>query len=156
MKQREKDASGVLFPPPLAHLVMLITGLAIHSLRPKRFLPKGKVQFAIGLPFVGIAVILSVWAVRTMRQAATEINAYKPTTAIVMRGPFQFSRNPMYLSLTALYIGIATVVNSLWAILLLPVALVAISRGVIEREERYLERKFGEKYIRYKASRPTS
>ena len=41
--------------------------------------------------------------------------------------------------------------NSLWAILLLPVALVAISRGVIEREERYLERKFGEKYIRYKA-----
>ncbi len=86
-----------------------------------------------------------------MIQAETELNAYKPTTAIVMRGPFRFSRNPLYLSLTALYIGIATVVNSLWAIVLLPVALVAISRGVIEREERYLERKFGEEYLRYKA-----
>jgi protein-S-isoprenylcysteine O-methyltransferase Ste14 len=57
----------------------------------------------------------------------------------------------MYLALTVLYIGIATSVNALWAMVLLPVALVALSLGVINREERYLERKFGQEYLRYKA-----
>jgi protein-S-isoprenylcysteine O-methyltransferase Ste14 len=53
--------------------------------------------------------------------------------------------------MTMIYTGIAALRNALWAILLLPVALVVIRRGVIEREERYLERKFGEEYLRYKA-----
>jgi protein-S-isoprenylcysteine O-methyltransferase Ste14 len=53
--------------------------------------------------------------------------------------------------MTIIYTGISSLVNALWAILLLPVALLVIQRGVIEREERYLERKFGEEYIRYKA-----
>jgi protein-S-isoprenylcysteine O-methyltransferase Ste14 len=50
-----------------------------------------------------------------------------------------------------MYAGIAALRNALWAIILLPVALLVIQRGVIEREERYLERKFGEEYLRYKA-----
>jgi protein-S-isoprenylcysteine O-methyltransferase Ste14 len=53
--------------------------------------------------------------------------------------------------MTMIYTGIASLVNALWAILFLPVALLMIQRGVIEREERYLERKFGEEYRRYKA-----
>jgi protein-S-isoprenylcysteine O-methyltransferase Ste14 len=50
-----------------------------------------------------------------------------------------------------MYAGIAALANALWAIVLLPVALLVIQRGVIEREERYLERKFGEEYLSYKA-----
>ena len=53
--------------------------------------------------------------------------------------------------MTIIYAGIASLANALLAILLLPVALLVIQRGVIEREERYLERKFGEEYLRYKA-----
>jgi protein-S-isoprenylcysteine O-methyltransferase Ste14 len=53
--------------------------------------------------------------------------------------------------MTMIYTGIASLVNALWAILFLPVALLMIQRGVIEREERYLERKFGEEYLSYKA-----
>jgi protein-S-isoprenylcysteine O-methyltransferase Ste14 len=52
--------------------------------------------------------------------------------------------------MTLLYAGIASIVNSLWAMLLLPVVLTVITRGVIEREERYLERKFGDEYVSYK------
>ena len=70
---------------------------------------------------------------------------------MVTQGPFRYTRNPAYLSMTIIYTGISSLVNALWAILLLPVALLVIQRGVIEREERYLERKFGEEYIRYKA-----
>jgi protein-S-isoprenylcysteine O-methyltransferase Ste14 len=50
-----------------------------------------------------------------------------------------------------MYMGIASLANALWAIILLPVALLVIQHGVIEREERYLERKFGEEYLSYKA-----
>jgi protein-S-isoprenylcysteine O-methyltransferase Ste14 len=53
--------------------------------------------------------------------------------------------------MTMIYTGIAALANALWAMLLLPVALLVIQRGVIEREERYLERTFGEEYLRYKA-----
>jgi protein-S-isoprenylcysteine O-methyltransferase Ste14 len=52
--------------------------------------------------------------------------------------------------MATIYAGISSLANALWAILLLPAALVVVQRGVIEREERYLERKFGEEYLRYK------
>ena len=66
-------------------------------------------------------------------------------------GPYWFTRNPLYLAATLIYAGIAVRFNALWAALLLPLVLGVVQRGVIEREERYLERKFGEEYIRYKA-----
>jgi protein-S-isoprenylcysteine O-methyltransferase Ste14 len=68
-----------------------------------------------------------------------------------MEGPFRYTRNPAYLSMTMMYAGIAALRNALWAIVVLPVALLVIERGVIEREERYLEGKFGEEYLSYKA-----
>jgi protein-S-isoprenylcysteine O-methyltransferase Ste14 len=52
--------------------------------------------------------------------------------------------------MTLIYAGIASLANALWAIVVLPVALLVIQRGVIEREERYLEGKFGEEYLSYK------
>jgi protein-S-isoprenylcysteine O-methyltransferase Ste14 len=66
-------------------------------------------------------------------------------------GVFRFSRNPLYLSLTLLYIGISLLFNALWALLLLLPLLVIVQIGVIQREEVYLERKFSDEYLRYKA-----
>ena len=85
-----------------------------------------------------------------MRRAGTSVNPTEPTTVLVMDGPFKFTRNPLYLSLALFYAGVATLVNALWAMLMLPIVLLVINRGVIGREERYLERKFGEQYIQYK------
>ncbi len=75
---------------------------------------------------------------------------WRPTTALVVGGPFRFTRNPMYLGTTLLYIGIAILAQALWALVLLPFVLMIVQRGVIEREERYLEGKFGADYLRYK------
>jgi protein-S-isoprenylcysteine O-methyltransferase Ste14 len=91
------------------------------------------------------------WFERAMRHAGTPANPYKPVSHIATEGPFRYTRNPAYLAMTMIYTGIAGLANALWAILLLPVALLVIQRGVIEREEHYLERKFGEEYLRYKA-----
>jgi protein-S-isoprenylcysteine O-methyltransferase Ste14 len=103
-----------------------------------------------GLSFI-LAVILAVLASRTMRQAGTNVNPSQPTTAIVSDGPFRFTRNPLYLSLTLLYSSISLLANALWPMLMLPIVLIIIERGVIAREERYLEDKFGEEYTHYKA-----
>jgi protein-S-isoprenylcysteine O-methyltransferase Ste14 len=86
-----------------------------------------------------------------MRGADTTIRIDKPVSSLIQDGPFRYSRNPGYLALTMLYAGIAVRRNSLWAILLLPLVLIVIQREVIEREERYLERTFGEEYPAYKA-----
>jgi protein-S-isoprenylcysteine O-methyltransferase Ste14 len=97
----------------------------------------------------GIAIVVS--AIRAFRQARTPVDVRKPTTAIVTHGVFQWSRNPMYLSLTLLYLGLALLLNSLWIVLMAVPVLGVVRWGVIAREELYLERKFGEEYLRYKA-----
>jgi len=70
---------------------------------------------------------------------------------LVTEGPFRYTRTPGYVAMAIIYTGIASLANALWAVVLLPIALIVIQRGVIEREERYLKRKFGEDYRRYKA-----
>ncbi len=146
-----RDHANVRFFPPLAYAAPMAAGLALHFALSDRFLPQGWVQLAAGLPLMAASGLLAVWASITMRRAGTTVDAYSSTTAIVAHGPFRFSRNPMYLALTGLYVGIAVSVNALWVVVLLPVALVSITVGVIAREESYLERKFGTEYTSYKS-----
>jgi protein-S-isoprenylcysteine O-methyltransferase Ste14 len=73
----------------------------------------------------------------------------KPTTVLVTEGPFRYSRNPIYLALTLLYLGVAFLVNAWWILLLVVPVLLVIRYGVIAREEVYLARKFGDAYRQY-------
>jgi protein-S-isoprenylcysteine O-methyltransferase Ste14 len=75
----------------------------------------------------------------------------KPTSSLITDGPFRYTRNPGYLAGAMVYAGVASLTNVLWAFLFLPVVLFMMQRTAIEREERYLERKFGEEYLDYKA-----
>jgi hypothetical protein len=97
------------------------------------------------------AVAIVVPAFRAMARAGTSFRTERPTTAIVTDGPFRYTRNPIYVALTLLYLGIGTVLNALWVLLLIVPVMVLMQLGVIAREERYLERKFGDEYLRYKA-----
>src|SRR5215218_6616348 len=95
-------------------------------------------------------VALATWFVRAMCGADTTLDVDKPVSSLVQNGPFRYSRNPGYLSLTMIYAGIAILRNALWAILFLPLLLIVTQRELIEREERYLQRTFGEEYLAYK------
>jgi len=86
-----------------------------------------------------------------MQAAGTNVNPSRPTTAIVECGPFGFSRNPLYLALTLLYFGLTLAFNTWWGIVLLVPVLIIMHRGVVLREERYLEQKFGETYRQYRS-----
>jgi len=74
-----------------------------------------------------------------------------PTTAIVKSGPFRFYHNPLYLALMLLYLGLTLAFNTWWGIVLLVPVLIIMHCGVVLREERYLEQKFGETYRQYRS-----
>jgi protein-S-isoprenylcysteine O-methyltransferase Ste14 len=145
----DQDKPGIRVPPPPIYLLALLLGLLLDRRVHVPFLPRG-VARVLGWSLVGGGTMLTAWFVRTMRSADTTIRIDKPVSSLVQDGPFRYSRNPGYLSLTMLYAGIAVRRNALWAILLLPLVLYVIQREVIEREERYLERTFGEEYLAYK------
>ena len=141
--------AGVIAPPPLVYLAGVVIGLVLPNPVPAPILPRG-LGYGLGAVLILIAVWISLWGVRELRRAGTAVNPRIPTTALVTTGPFRFSRNPLYVSLTLCYLGIAIAAQSLLALVLLPVVLVVMQYGVIYREERYLEDRFGADYVRYK------
>jgi protein-S-isoprenylcysteine O-methyltransferase Ste14 len=83
-------------------------------------------------------------------RAAAGLDLERPNR-LVDSGPYVFSRNPMYVAWTLGYVGVALVAGTAWPLLLLPVVLV-VTQVVVRREERSLERQFGDAYRTYKAS----
>ena len=145
----ERDNPGINVPPPLIYVAPLLLGLVLDRRRHLPFLPRGMAR-GLGLALLGGGAVLNAWFLRTIRDADVPIRTDKPVPRLTTEGPFRYTRNPSYLALAMIYAGIAVLRNSLWAILLLPVVLVVIQREVIGREERYLERTFGEEYRDYK------
>jgi len=144
-----QDNPGVIVFPPLLFGGTLIVGLSLHWLMPRTVLPR-QLARSLGLLLIVVSIVNAAWAQRMMHKAGTNVNPYKPSLAIVTEGPFHFSRNPLYLSLLGLYLGITLLFNALWPLLLVVPLLVVTQYGIIRREERYLEAKFGDPYRTYK------
>jgi protein-S-isoprenylcysteine O-methyltransferase Ste14 len=144
-----RDDPGIKVPPPLIYLVPLLLGLLLDRRRHLAFLPRGATR-VLGWSLVGCGVALNGWFLRTIQEADVPIRTDKPVPRLTTEGPFRYSRNPSYLALAMVYAGIAVLRNSLWTILLLPLVVAVVQREVIGREERYLERAFGEAYLAYK------
>lgn len=149
MAVRSADVAGVVAPPPLIFGVPLAAAIYENTSLPLPMLPR---PFAvpIGGVLAVIAFVILIAAVVRFRKANTPLVPFEPTTAIVDSWPYSFSRNPVYLSMTLLYVAIALVFNTAWPLLLLPLVLLVMHRGVILREERYLDGKFGDQYRDYK------
>ncbi|MDE2173132.1 MAG: isoprenylcysteine carboxylmethyltransferase family protein [Patescibacteria group bacterium] len=143
------DSPQIIAPPPLIYLSGLTMGIVLHWIRPLPFLP-GNLALPLGVVFVVISIALIVTAMRAFVKAKTNIDPRKSATSIVSTGPYRFSRNPIYLSMTLLTVGIAMWVNTLWILIALVLVLLIMQFGVIAREETYLARKFGEEYLQYK------
>jgi protein-S-isoprenylcysteine O-methyltransferase Ste14 len=137
-------------PAPLIFVAVLVVGVLLSLAFPVNFLPR-LVGVPVGIACVLLPFVLGFAALRAMRHARTSVIPYRPTTALLTEGPYRLSRNPMYLAMVVQYVGLAMLFNALWAIALLPLALVVVHVTVIKREERYLEQRFGEDYRAYKA-----
>lgn len=151
MPPDNKDRAGVIAPPPLIYLGGILIGLALD-----RWWRGWPIFILTGWRWSGCVLILAgallaITGRRAMLAAETNINPFKPTLSIVSSGPFRFTRNPLYLALTLIYAGLAFVLNTWWCVVLLAPVLLLIHFGVVAREERYLEFKFGESYRQYRA-----
>jgi protein-S-isoprenylcysteine O-methyltransferase Ste14 len=146
-----KAANLGIVRPPLVYLCGIVLGLLLHFAWPVRFLSR-----AVSLPLGGTAVLLAaalfLYAVRTFRAAGTPVPGNRPTTTIVRKGPYRWTRNPIYLSFSLFQLGIAVCINSLWLLATLIPAVALMSFVVIPREEHYLETRFPSDYLAYKAS----
>jgi protein-S-isoprenylcysteine O-methyltransferase Ste14 len=150
MADSSTDTPGVMACPPLFFVGALGLGLFLHWWIPVHPLPA---QFSrtLGAGLCLASVVVGIWGGTTMHRAGTNVRPDRPVTALVTGGPFRFSRNPLYLSLTALYLGITLLCDALWPLMTLVPLLVVVHGRIILREERYLESRFGDEYRAYKA-----
>jgi protein-S-isoprenylcysteine O-methyltransferase Ste14 len=142
--------AGVWLPPPLLYVLPFLLARLLQTVIPLPFLPEGIVPVAAVL-FFAIGLILCVWSIGLFRRSKTSLVPVKPTATLVLSGPYQVTRNPMYLGLLCLYLAAAFWLNMVWALVLVPIVIGIVQRIVIEKEERYLEQQFGETYRQYKA-----
>jgi len=146
----EKETDHVReVPAPLIFLGVLILGLWLGRVFPVRFLP-GNLSYVVGVVLVVVALWIGGSALMAMRRARTSPIPSRPATTLVESGFFRHSRNPMYLSMFVLYLGITASVNVVWLLLFFPILLLLVDRLVVSPEESYLSRKFGDDYKRYR------
>lgn len=145
--------AGHLTRPPFLYLACLVLGFALDQLLPSPLIfPEISLicwTAGGGLVLIGVAIMAA--GARNFSRAATPVPSNQPVRALVTTGIHGWSRNPIYVGMLLLYTGIGIAACSPW-ILILAVPLVIILRyGVVAREERYLERRFGNAYREYKA-----
>ncbi len=149
MSADRPDIAHVVAPPPLIYAVPLAAGLVLHHFLPQTVIAPTWARIVgpalVLLGFFGLPAVIAFF------RAGTPPQPWRPSTALVTTGPYRLSRNPMYVGFTLFYAGISLWVNSLWPLLALPIVLVIMQRGVIAREEAYLERLFGDDYRAYRA-----
>jgi len=148
------DHPGVIARPPRIGYLFLGIGAILGWLWPFPLLPAGwsvTLRYGAGGALVALGLVVMTLAVRAFRAAGTNVETPKPATALVTDGIYARSRNPMYVALALLFAGIGVLANSGWLALLLVPYVAVLRVGVIAREERYLERKFGQRYRAYRA-----
>ena len=151
MPSSSADHADVLAPAPIMYAAAILVGLAAEYTQPLWRLPP-TVSLWLGIAIIAASIPIVLAAVKALGRAQTAFDARKPTNTIVTDGAYRYSRNPTYVSLTLLHIGVALVLGSVWVLLMVIPAVLLTHRGVILREERYLEAKFGQEYLRYKAA----
>lgn len=126
-------------------MICLVVGVALHIWLPFSLFEIPWLKYILGWPLLLLGSLLVAWAVMTIK----DMDISRPTR-IIDSGPYRFSRNPMYVAWTAIYIAIALLVNTWWLLIFLPVLIIFTHYRVICREEQQLEQQFGKEYQQYR------
>ena len=152
-----RDTAGVIAPPPLIALAALVLGLTFDRLLPAYVLtvllslPE---RIVIGALLLVVSAGLAIPALLAFRAAGTHVEPWKPSSAVVTDGIFAWLRNPMYVGLIMGLAGLSVLLASDWTLVMTAIVAPVLHFGVVKREERYLEAKFGDAYRGYKARVP--
>jgi protein-S-isoprenylcysteine O-methyltransferase Ste14 len=152
-----RDTAGVIAPPPLMALAVVVIGLVLDWLLPAYVLRVAlpfSVRIVIGVLLMAAGGALAFAARRHFGHVGTEVKPWRPSTVLVTDGVFGRLRNPMYVGMTGLLIGLSIVLAADWMLVMTIVLVPVLHFGVVRREERYLEVKFGDAYRAYMARVP--
>ena len=153
----ERSASPVA-PVPIVYPVIFsivlvggfVLGAIINVFIPLPVWPSVWTQVVGVLPLaVGALLLLS--ARNAFRRHETPTEPWEPSVTLVQDGPYRFSRNPIYLSVATIFLGVALIDNSVLLLVDLALVLILLDRTQIPHEELYLQERFGDTYSQYKA-----
>ena len=148
--EKDRDGPGVFVPPPLQFGVAVTVGILLDgdALAWRRITDPAQLA-GVAVALAGLALIAICLGL--FRRFRTRPEPWRPDQALIASGVYKLSRNPMYLGMALLCLGIAMLFESIAGIILVGVALVVIDRYVVAREEAYLALRFGDKYDAYRA-----
>ncbi|MDX1438609.1 MAG: isoprenylcysteine carboxylmethyltransferase family protein [Rubricoccaceae bacterium] len=143
-----RDAPGIHVPPPVILAAGFLVGYGIHWLAPISFYPErlNPIAEVSGIVILIAGLLLSFWGFFTFVRARTGVLPGHAVKRLVTHGPYRLSRNPMYTGMCLIYLGVCLLLNLLWPVLLLPLSMWGLWKLVIEKEEAFLEDKYGSEY----------
>lgn len=144
------DAPAFRIWPPVAFGVPFALGVAASTWIGDP-LALGAWATPAGIALLAVAVPWDAWGLLAILRRRTGLLPGRPTTALITTGPFRLSRNPLYVGFVLLHVAFALLLGSVWALVGLPVAVLAVWWGAIAPEEAYLAAKFGEEYAAYRS-----
>ena len=145
-----KDHANVRIAPPILTVLHIIAAFLLARFIPLLPTVPPIIKY-IGFVLVVIGFLFGLGAVLAFRRARTTLDPYHPVSSIVTSGVYGFSRNPIYLGFLLMVIGIPLNAGTYWGTILAPIFILLCNKLVIEHEESYLEKKFGETYTSYKS-----
>lgn len=149
--ETKKDHPGVYFPPPFLYVaVFLFSVLLEKMININRSFFESTFASIASLLFIIAGFAFMLPALIKFFQTKNTLIPNKPATSLETSGIYSFSRNPMYLGLLLIYIGMAFFIGNWWTFILVPMLVILINKLIIIKEERYLERSFGPAYVDYR------
>jgi protein-S-isoprenylcysteine O-methyltransferase Ste14 len=147
----KSKGTGVYIPPPLFYVLIFIAAVLIQ-----KQIPIADALFqtwtlkVVGIFFIIISIFFLARSLRQFIQSKNTVILIKPASSLQNTGIYRISRNPMYLGLAIVYLGITCILGNWWNIILFPLLFLIVQEYIIKQEEKYLELEFGQQYIEYK------
>lgn len=141
--------ANVRFPPPLVYLAFILLGVGIRYAMPLPDPADGFIMRAAGIAIIlaGLWLIVEAW--KLFKRTGQDPAPWTPSPEMLLSGPYRFTRNPMYVGLTCMQVGLGLALNNLWISALAAFSLLIVHFIAVVPEEKYLSEKFGESYTAY-------
>ena len=151
MVENKKDSPGVYIPPPLFYVVIFLVALFLQKKFPiNAMLFREQGMKILGILFIVIALFFLIRSLRQFIKSKNTLVTMLPASSLQTKGIYQITRNPMYLGLAIVYLGLSCLIGNWWNMILFPFLLLLVQQYIIKREEKYLDRRFGKEYADYK------
>ena len=151
----DRSGAAVRIPPPVVGIMTIVGGYVLG-----KFVPI-LTAFDLATPdryWIGGAIVilagyfLGIWPSRLFKETGQNVTPWSETPEIIIRGPYKFTRNPMYLMMMLVNLGFAVILSEAWIVVFMPILVVVLYHIAIKHEEVYLEEQFGDSYRAYKNS----